>query len=87
MHVHCPKCDLKFGRERGYFLGAMFISYAMGIPTLGLLTLALGWLVFPTWEWHWVLFPALLAFLPLVPLIVRYSRVIYLHFEWLVYRD
>src|SRR5262245_8554273 len=87
MHSHCPYCGLKLGREAGYFLGAMFISYAVGIPILGLLTFLLGYFVLPTWEWHWALFPAMLLFLPFVLPIVRYSRVIWLHLEWWVYRD
>src|SRR5260370_5966304 len=31
MHERCPVCDLKFDREPGYFLGAMYISYGLGI--------------------------------------------------------
>ena len=29
MHERCPVCDLKFEREPGYFLGAMYISSAI----------------------------------------------------------
>jgi uncharacterized protein (DUF983 family) len=28
MFDHCPNCDLKFEREQGYFIGAMYINYA-----------------------------------------------------------
>lgn len=28
MFVHCPHCDLKFEREQGYFIGAIYINYA-----------------------------------------------------------
>jgi hypothetical protein len=31
MYERCPVCGLKFEREDGYFLGAMYISYALGI--------------------------------------------------------
>jgi uncharacterized protein (DUF983 family) len=34
MHEHCPVCDLKFGREPGYFTGAMYASYALSVPFL-----------------------------------------------------
>lgn len=27
MFSNCPKCDLKFEREQGYFIGAMYINY------------------------------------------------------------
>lgn len=27
MYTHCIECDLKFEREQGYFIGAMYINY------------------------------------------------------------
>ena len=27
MYERCPECDLKYEREQGYFLGAMYFSY------------------------------------------------------------
>ena len=27
MHINCPNCNLKFEREQGYFIGAMYINY------------------------------------------------------------
>src|SRR5579863_9376674 len=29
----CPNCGLKFEREQGYFLGAMYISYGLALIT------------------------------------------------------
>lgn len=31
MHKKCPKCSYRFDREPGYFLGAMFVSYALAV--------------------------------------------------------
>lgn len=31
MHPECPECGYRFEKEPGYFLGAMYVSYAMGI--------------------------------------------------------
>ncbi len=28
MFDHCPTCNLKFEREQGYFIGAIYINYA-----------------------------------------------------------
>jgi uncharacterized protein (DUF983 family) len=28
MHLQCAHCDLKFEREQGYFVGAIYINYA-----------------------------------------------------------
>jgi len=36
MFEHCPHCQLKFEREQGYFIGAMYINYgatvAIAVP-------------------------------------------------------
>ena len=34
MYERCPVCGLTFEREQGYFLGAMYISYGMGLVTI-----------------------------------------------------
>jgi len=31
MHADCPHCNLKFEREQGYFVGAIYINYAATI--------------------------------------------------------
>jgi uncharacterized protein (DUF983 family) len=81
MHEHCPHCGLKFGREPGYFLGAMYYSYGMGAIILGILTALIWWLILPQWEFHQVVLVALVPFVFFVPLIFRYSRVIWMHFD------
>ena len=43
MHERCPVCGLKFEREQGYFLGAMYISYGLALVTIVLLSCVL-WL-------------------------------------------
>src|SRR3954447_20105107 len=37
MYEHCPECGLKFEREGGYFLGAMYISYGLGVVSVALI--------------------------------------------------
>jgi uncharacterized protein (DUF983 family) len=80
MHVRCPSCALLFLRGTGYFTGAMYFSYALGIPIIAMLTLAV-YLVQPSWRlWQDVL-AAWVLFLPLVPAVFRYSRVLWIHFD------
>src|ERR1043166_2788411 len=43
MNDVCPSCGLKFEREQGYFLGALYMSYAMAVPLMALLV-AIFWL-------------------------------------------
>ena len=87
MNEHCPTCDLKFGREPGYFTGAMYASYLMSVPFLVVAFIALRLLfgeqqtLMTTW------FLTLPIFLPFAIVIFRYSRVIWLHIDWKVDPD
>src|SRR4029453_4883627 len=42
----CPACGLRFERESGYFTGAMYVSYILALPVVGLCA-ALVYLVAP----------------------------------------
>lgn len=81
MNERCPTCGLVFEREPGYFTGAMVVSYMLAVPTFGLIVLVLLWRGADTAV-------ALLGggafYLLLAPFILRYSRVIWLHFDWLI---
>src|SRR5438046_1434907 len=66
MNVRCPSCGLLFLRDTGYFTGAMYFSYALGIPIIAALTLV-TYLLVPSWHlWQDVL-AAWVVFLPMVP--------------------
>ncbi len=80
MNERCPVCDFKFERGPGYFTGAMYFSYALGIPIIAAGTLLGKWLL-PSWPLHWVLLMVWVAFLPLVPMVFRASRVLFIHFD------
>jgi uncharacterized protein (DUF983 family) len=80
MRESCPECGHKFEREPGYFTGAMYASYFLAIPVLGLITLLLYWLL-PGWELENVVLLAALPFVLLVPLVFRYSRVVWMHID------
>jgi len=73
----CPVCGLRFLREAGYFLGAMYISY--GLEVITILPIAVVLAVVAEWPLALVLLIALLQTLISVPLFFRYSRVIWLH--------
>jgi O-antigen ligase len=80
MNPTCPECRLRFDREHGYFTGAMYVSYALGIPLIALFTF-LAWLVRRDWPIGQLVLAAWLAFLPLVPLVFRYSRILWIYFD------
>ena len=86
MNDACPDCGYVFGREEGYFTGAMYISYTL---SLGLLFAMIG-LATPFWHNYsmggvWILFGILTPpFLVMVPVLFRYSRVVWLHLDYVL---
>jgi uncharacterized protein (DUF983 family) len=79
MHERCPVCDLKFDREPGYFLGAMYVSYGLGIAFVaiiaGLLWYVTGWWITKDTIW------AVVIFLPLAPTITLFARVLWIYLD------
>ena len=79
MHECCSVCHLRYERESGYFLGAMYISYGVALPIValiaGLLWAVTGWGIKKTTIWTVVLF------LPLVPSITLLARVLWIYLD------
>ena len=83
MNERCPQCGYRFGRESGYFTGAMYASTLISLPVVFAIFLIL-------WAFSsktllavevLVLVTAVL-YIPLVPLVWRYSRVMWMYFDW-----
>ncbi|HZU45486.1 MAG TPA: DUF983 domain-containing protein [Terriglobales bacterium] len=79
MYPRCAVCDLKFEREEGYFLGAMYISYGVALFTITLIALLL-WLGM-RWSFEKVVIWAVVFFLPLAPLVTFFSRVLWIYLD------
>ena len=71
----------RFQRDQGYFLGAMYVSYPISAVLIcGMLWLA--HLLWPDVHLNWLLFLVVLPlFLPMVPLVFRYSRTLWIYFD------
>lgn len=85
----CPACGVVYGRENGYFTGAMIVSYILGVPLVALL-FGLVWLVAGLglgWRFEWLFLATLLCLLPLGPGLFRWSRVLWMHFDRVVDPD
>jgi uncharacterized protein (DUF983 family) len=85
MYQACPDCRVIYGRESGYFTGAMIVSYILGVPLLAALALITWWI--SGWRAEIVIAIGGLYFLAFVPAIFRYSRVIWMHFDRVVDPD
>jgi uncharacterized protein (DUF983 family) len=81
MHDDCPTCGLDFDRgDPGHFTGAMYVSYALAIPLIALLTL-IEHLIIPGWSLFRLVLLAAILCLPLIPWLWQYSRVIWIYFD------
>jgi len=79
MHERCSVCGLKYEREPGYFLGALYFSYAASIPPVCALVLIFWRLL--GWRFDIALVAAFVAWLPAVPLVTRMARVVWIHVD------
>ena len=74
MNERCPVCNHKFEKEPGYFVGAMYVSYALAV--LEMIILFLG--VFLFLDYFWI-FTVLISSLVLLSFFnFRYSRIIWI---------
>jgi ABC-type spermidine/putrescine transport system permease subunit II len=78
MNTACPVCGLLFEREPGYFLGAMYYSYAIAIAACAPAALIGWWAGWPVWG---VGIAGSAAMLLVAPLGFRFSRVLWLHMD------
>ena len=79
MFERCPVCDLRFEREEGYFMGAMYISYLLALGTIAVIGAVLwavtGWWITKATVW------AVVLFLPLAPAITFFARVLWIYLD------
>jgi uncharacterized protein (DUF983 family) len=79
MCERCGVCGLKFQREEGYFLGAMYISFGLALLVIGVIALLLwvstGWWITKVTTW------AVVLFLPLAPSISLFARVLWIYLD------
>lgn len=83
MNATCPECRLLFDRgASGYYAGAMVVSYALAVPVLAAIVIAL--ITIGGLDVVVALIIGNTGYLVLVPFIFRYSRVVWLHLDWLI---
>jgi len=80
MNDPCPVCGVIFQREEGYFLGAMYVSYLLA-SVIYLSLYFLGQELWPDFNSYLLVLAITIVYLPLVPAVFRYSRVVWMHFE------
>jgi uncharacterized protein (DUF983 family) len=79
MYERCEVCDLKYEREAGYFLGAMYISYGLALGTIAIIA-ALLWSV-TSWSIVKDIAWAAILFLPFAPSLTLFARVLWIYLD------
>ena len=79
MNEQCPVCGLKFEREEGYFLGAMYIGYGLGVIAIAVLAV-LVWVLLG-WPLVKSVIGGIVLFLPLAPVLTWMARVLWIYLD------
>jgi len=82
MHERCAVCGLVYEREQGYFVGAIYVNYAVTVAIAVGAVLGLDWTVGLTLRAQLALGIALVTLVPLV--FFRYARSLWLAVDHLV---
>lgn len=77
MPENCPVCNLSLDQEPGFYWGAMYVSYGLTVA-LSFVSFVGVYLVWGWLTWQYLIINTILLLLTL-PLIFRYSRVIWLY--------
>lgn len=77
MNEKCPVCNLRFEVEPGFFFGAMYINYAFSVAIFIAIGLALTLL--GNFDVLTYIITIVGVTLALLPLLFRYSRILFLH--------
>ena len=82
MHERCAACELRYEREQGYFVGAIYINYAVTVAIAAGGVLVLDWTIGLTLAEQLVIGIALGALVPVV--FFRYARSLWLALDYLL---
>jgi hypothetical protein len=79
MNEACAVCGHRFERELGFFQGAMFVSYGIGVIYLIALAIVAREFVAPRFGMPAAIAVVIVVHLACVPGLFRYARVIWAH--------
>lgn len=82
MPDNCKSCDFRFDREPGYFLGAMYISYALAVFE-AIVTFLICYFFFPQMPIPWIPVAIISVMVLCARKNYKLSRIVYMHlFPW-----
>lgn len=78
MHPECPVCGVRFERESGFFLMAIYLAYAVDVLLIAPFVV---WAVAQELAIWLIMLVLALAVLALSPFTLQYTRVLWLHLD------
>jgi uncharacterized membrane protein len=79
MNPECPVCGHRFEREQGFFQGAMYVSWVIGVTYLWVLAMLAQLLLVPRIGIAAAVVCVVVIHLACIPAVFHYSRVIWAH--------
>lgn len=79
IHEECSHCHLKYSKEPGFYYGAMYVSYALGVALFVTLWVLIN-LIAPHMSTGWQIFLIILVSLVLTPYLYALSKIIWANF-------
>lgn len=76
IHTHCSHCGLKYSKEPGFYYGAMYVSYALGVALFVTLWVSFN-LFLPSVNVYWQLLTISLTSILLGPYLYALSKIIW----------
>lgn len=76
VYENCPVCDEKFSKEPGFYYGAMYVSYALGVAMFVAIYLAIR-ILYPSASVTIYIFGIIASMIILGPLLYSLSKIIW----------
>jgi len=76
LHKECSHCHLKYEKEPGFFYGAMYVSYALGVALFVTLWVSFK-LFFPSTPLNWQIAIIITLFILVAPYFYALSKIIW----------
>ncbi len=76
IHEYCSECNLKYSKEPGFYYGAMYVSYALGVALFVTLWVSFN-LFFPTVSIAFQITSIIVATVLLTPYLYALSKIIW----------
>ncbi|MCJ8289354.1 MAG: DUF983 domain-containing protein [Crocinitomicaceae bacterium] len=78
LHERCSKCNLKYEKEPGFFQGAMYVSYGLGVALFVTLWVSFN-LFFPSMSTGFQVTVVVVSSIVLTPIMYAFSKIIWVN--------